>query len=221
MVADHELGTDDQQADVGTGGGAPDDSDPPEQARSLGGKLERLGPVNPDVRRLVHELADEYPAAIDEFLRRAGEPGISRPGAWLHMVLPDAAASGELADLEASLERPTPMDEPQLLANARAFYTTFRNDYPAGAMRDELELRYPSLGHGDLELVVGTPIVDTQPPPPVRADPETTTLTPDLRAQLPWKLKVDQPPPTHEELPDHAQLDQERSEAIDRDTKTT
>jgi len=94
---------------------------------------------------------------------------------------------------------PEPRYEPQLLANARAFYTAFRNDYPPDAMRDELELRYPSLGSGDLELVVGTPI-DTPPPPLKPADPETTTLTPELRAQLPWKLKVDQPPATHEGL---------------------
>jgi len=53
---------------------------------------------------------------------------------------------------------PEPRYEPQLLANARAFYTTFQHDYPPNAMREELELRYPTLGAADLELIISTPI---------------------------------------------------------------
>lgn len=222
-VADHEERTED---DDQVGGAEPPGPEPPEQSSSsvLDRKLDELGPVNSDVRRLVHRLAGEFPDAIVDFLRRAGDKDIICAGAWLGMVLPEAAGSGELRDLQATLERPvTTMDEPQRLTSARAFFTTFQHDYPDEAMRDELEHRYPSLGPGDLDLIFSTPIDTPTPPPPdvpvpvIDVDEETTTLNAETRAALPWKLKRDRHKPTdndHEQTQaGHERLNRERDQA--------
>jgi len=154
--------------------------------------------------RLVHEAADPEPSERPKTItgcRQIRGTHSSRcefdplgtdqtPHDWPH---PKPTYEQILEARNASQPDDTePRYEPQLLANARAFFTTFRNDYPPDAMREELELRYPTLGAADLELIIGTPI-DTPPPPPEderRTEPE--------------------PPETYEELPDHEQDELER-----------
>jgi len=175
--------------------------------------------------RLVHEAADPEPSERPKTItgcRQVRGSHSSRcvfdplgtdqpPHDWPH---PKPTYEQILEARNASQPDDTePRYEPQLLANARAFYTTFQHDYPPNAMREELELRYPTLGPGDVALIVGTPI-DTPPPSPERADPEPTEPYEELPDH-----EQDELDRLHTEYGKaHARLDQERRDAINRDT---